>query len=280
MNNPKNIIITKASGEEEFFDSSKLERSLRNAGTSNESISKILIQINEWIYPGASTKLIYRKAFGLLRKDKASQSVKYKLKQAFLELGTSGYPFEKLIGELFHRQGYSCEVGVEVPGCCVSHEMDVIATKDHTQHLMECKYRHDQGKQISVQVPLYVHSRVNDIVTLRKQQPQYKGFTFEGWIVTNTRFSLDSMAYGKCSGLNLLGWDYPRGRGLKDLVEEYSLYPISMLVGLANKEKHALLDDGIVTCRQLFENKDELNRFDFGKGKLKRVLQELEELVG
>lgn len=280
MNNPNNIIITKASGEKEPFDISKLERSLKNAGTSTESISHILKHIKGWIYPGVRTKLIYREAFSLLRKDKALQSVKYKLKQAFLELGSSGYPFEKLIGELFRRQGYTCEVGVVVQGGCITHEMDVIATKDHAQHLMECKYRHDQGNQISIQVPLYVQSRVKDIVNQRKFLPEYKDYTFKGWVVTNTRFSQDSMDYSKCSGLNLLGWDYPKGRGLKDLVEEYSLYPISILVGLTNKEKQALLNDGIVTCCQLFESKDELNRFNFGKAKLNRVFRELEELVG
>ncbi len=278
MNRLNTTLIVKASGKEELFDVSKLEQSLMNAGTSDETISEIVKEISQWIYPGVSTKHIYRKAFSLLRKDKASQSVKYKLKQAFLELGPSGYPFEKIIGELFHRQGYSCEVGVEVKGCCITHEMDVIATKDHKQHLMECKYRHDQGNHISIQVPLYVHSRVNDIVKQRSQLPEYKDFKFTPWVVTNTRFSPDSEAYSKCSGVNLLGWDYPAGEGLKELVEKYSLYPISILIGLTKKEKETLLESGMVTCRQLLENQDVLNQFNLNDVKLKRLIKELKEL--
>lgn len=274
----KDIIITKASGEQELFDITKLERSLKNANTHPDTISKILKEINTWIYPGVTTKQIYRYAFSLLRKDKASQSIKYKLKQSFFELGSSGYPFEKLIGELFARQGYSCEVGIEVQGHSITHEMDVIATKNRTQHLMECKYRHDQGSHISIQVPLYVHSRVNDIVNYRRNQPEYKDLFFESWVVTNTRFSTDSEMYSKSYNINLLGWDYPAGKGLKNLVEEYSLYPIPILVGLTNKEKQTLLDMGIVTCRQLQQNKKELNRFDLSKTKLKRLYTELDEL--
>ncbi len=272
------ILIVKASGDKEPFNVSKLEQSLKNAGTNKETISEIVKEISQWIYPGVSTKHIYKKAFSLLRKDRASQSVKYKLKHAFLELGESGYAFEKIIGELFSRQGYSCEVGIVVPGYCITHEMDVIATKDNTQHLMECKYRHDQGSHISIQVPLYVHSRVNDIVHHRKTLPEYKNFTFNPWVVTNTRFSPDSLAYGKCSGVNLLGWDYPVGRGLKDLVEAHAIYPISILVGLTKKEKETLMQKGIVICRQLLDNKDELHQFEMSNIKKKRVITELNEL--
>lgn len=280
MNGRKDILITKASGEEEIFKTEKLERSLLNAGTDSETINQIIDDINNWIYPGVSTKQIYTRAFSKLKKQHKIQSVPYKLKQAIFELGDSGYPFEVLIGEVFKRQGYSCEVGVVLQGHCITHEMDVVATQGKNQLLVECKYRHDQGKNISIQVPLYVHSRVNDIVKYRKSRNEFMGFTFEPWVITNTRFSPDSMQYSKCSGVKLLGWDFPEGRGLKDLVEKYKIFPVSILVNLTMKAKQILLDNKIVTCRQLKDNLKILNEFELSKVKLKRLLRELDELVG
>ena len=191
------------------------------------------------------------KAFSLLRENDTVTHLKYRLKNAFLDLGTSGYPFEKLIGELFQRQGFECQTGVILQGCCISHEMDVIATKDQTQHIVECKYRQEQGNHISIQVPLYVNSRVNDIVERKKTLAKYQNFNFHTWVVTNTRFSKDSENYGKCKGLKLLGWDYPAGEGLKDLVEKYNLYPVSILTSISSENIQKCLNEGLVTCKQL-----------------------------
>lgn len=270
------IPIKKASGEEEAFSSGKLKQSLLNAGAQDETVQKIVADIENWIYPGVSTKKIYTRAFSMLRSDKTISSLRYRLKQAILEIGPTGYPFENLIGQLFNCKGFQTEVGVVVAGQCVTHEMDVIATQNHAQHLVECKYHKEQGKQVSIHVPLYVRSRVNDIISKRKNMEEYKDFSFTGWVVTNTRFSSDSIQYGVCSGLKLLGWDYPTGMGLKDLIEKYKIYPITILRNLNMKEKQSLLEQGIVTCPQLLENQDSLVSLNIKKTKLKLLLKELD----
>ncbi len=278
MDNSKNsnvILIRKASGDEEPFSTTKLERSLVNAGAQEDTVLKIVADIENWIYPGVSTKKIYTRAFSMLRCEKTISSLRYRLKQAILELGPSGYPFEDLIGQLFKYKGFHTEVGVVVNGQCVTHEMDVIATQNHTQHLVECKYHKEQGKQVSVQVPLYVRSRVNDIIAKRQNMPEYKGYSFKGWVVTNTRFSSDSINYGTCSGLNLLAWDFPAGNGLKDLLERYKIYPITVLRNLSMKEKQHLLNQGIVTCAQLLEKPESLSFFELSKNKHNRLMKEL-----
>lgn len=248
------ILVRKASGEEELFAIAKLERSLQNAGASTASIESILENIEEWIFSGVTTKQIYSRAFAILRREKSSSAMRYRLKKAIMELGPTGYPFEQFIGQVFKKQGYNIEVGVVVDGACVTHEMDVIATQNKQQHLVECKYHKDQGKHVSVQVPLYVRSRVNDIIEKRKMMPEYKGLSFTGWIVTNTRFSEDSIQYGTCSGLKLLAWDFPRNNGLKEIVEELRLYPVTILHTLTKKQKQQLIDQNILTCMQLKEN--------------------------
>lgn len=278
-NKDKIIFVKKASGEQEPFSSEKLERSLHNAGAKKEIISIIIADIMSWIYPGVSTKKIYHRAFSLLHEEKNGSSIRYRLKQAILELGPTGYPFEILTGELFKKLGYDIEVGVEVEGKCVSHEMDVIATKDKVQHLVECKYHKDQGKHVSVQVPLYVRSRVNDIISKRKTMLMYQNFDFKGWVVTNTSFSLDSIQYGNCANLNLLAWNYPVGDGLKENIEKYKLYPVTVLKKLNAKEKAFILERGVVTCPQLLEKKEILKELNLGKTKYNNVLNELKEII-
>jgi hypothetical protein len=272
------IQIKKANGEVEPFDVNKLERSLLNTGAKEETISKIVDDIKQWIYPGVTTKKLYHRAFSILRREKSASPLRYKLKHAMLQLGPTGFPFEILIGELFKVEGYDVEVGVTVEGKCVSHEMDVVATNKNSQHLVECKYHKDQGNHVSVQVPLYVHSRVDDIIRTRRATPKYKNFTFSGWVITNTKFSSDSINYSKCSGINLLSWDYPIGSGLKDVIEQRNLYPITVLQKLKIKEKHTIMDEGIVTCSQLIENPDVLNSFSFSDTKMKVVLNELRNI--
>jgi hypothetical protein len=197
-----------------------------------------------------------------------------------MELGPTGYPFENFIGEIFKKKGFNIEIGVVIEGNCVSHEMDVVATDNKIQHLVECKYSKDQGKNISVQVPLYVRSRVNDIIHKRKSIPEYYDLSFEGWVITNTRFSFDSIQYSKCSGLNLLAWDYPENYGLKEIIEKERIYPVTILTNLNKKEKQYLLDLDIVTCKQLLKNIDSLNSLEINKRKYTKLLNELKDMCG
>ncbi|MFO7864602.1 MAG: ATP cone domain-containing protein [Salinivirgaceae bacterium] len=278
MSTDNPILIRKASGEEEPFSPEKLRKSLHNAGADHQTITKVVTDIEDWLFKGVTTKQIYSRAFLILRKHTDKEGIPYKLKQAILELGPSGFPFEILIGQLFKKQGYKTEIGIVVDGNCVTHEMDVIATKDNTQHLTECKYSKHQGKQISVQVPLYVRSRVNDIVKKRRTMEKYHNLNYTGWVITNTRFSDDSLQYGTCSGLNLLGWDYPRGKGLKTLIEEYKIYPITILTNLTKQHKQTLLKKNIVCCNQLNGNLDVLNEFKFTKRRITKLTKELSEL--
>jgi hypothetical protein len=277
-NKNKQVLILKASGDEEIFSTDKLKRSLFNAGANDETVKRIVDNIEDWIHHGVTSKKIYTRAFSILRHEKKTTAVRYKLKQAILELGPTGFPFESLIGQLFEMKGYSTEVGVVVNGMCITHEMDVIATLDKSQNIIECKYHKDQGKQVSIQVPLYVHSRVDDIIQKRKTLPEFQDFSFSTWVITNTRFSPDSMNYSKCSGVQLLGWDYPSGNGLKENIEKYKLYPITVLTNLSKVEKQQLMEKGIVSCPQLLKHPDSVKTFDFNQRKYDRLIKELEEI--
>jgi len=278
-NNDNDIVwVKKASGEQQPFEKSKLERSLQNAGADNEIVHEIVSDIESWITPGITTKKIYSRAFQLLNQKKTFAAIYYKLKQAIMELGPTGYPFEIFIGKIFEKRGYKVQVGQVLEGFCIAHEMDVIATNDTIQHLVECKYRTAQESNISIQIPLYVRARIDDIVKKRKDTGEYKNHSFEGWLVTNTRFSPDSMHYGKCCGLNLLGWDFPLGNGLKDIIEKEKLYPLTVLKQLLKKDKQLLLSSGIVLCSEILAKPEILNPFQLTKAKHNALMKELKEI--
>ncbi len=274
-----NILINKASGEQELFDVAKLRNSLSRAGADDFVVKEITENIQEWLYEGVSTKKIYERAFSLLRRQSQRNATLYKLKRSLFELGPSGYPFEHLIGEIYRRRGFSVEVGVVVQGHCITHEMDVIATDSREQILLECKYGIDQGKIISIQVPLYVRSRIEDIIAERKQFSQYKDLTFNGGVVTNTRFSNDAIEYSKCYGLSLLGWDYPNGNGLKEILECERIFPVTILSSLTAKQKSFIMDQGIVTCLQLHNDLKVLESMTIPPNKMKSIQEELEAIL-
>ncbi|MBM3420696.1 MAG: ATP-binding protein [Bacteroidetes bacterium] len=273
------ILVRKASGEEEPFDQRKLESSLLQAGAAGDAVREIIEDISDWIYQGVTTRKIYSRAFQLLKRLKGVAALRYRLKQAMMELGPTGYPFECFIGQIFSKQGFEVKTGQVLGGMCITHEMDVVATGVSVQHLVECKYAQDQGKYVTVQIPLYVRSRINDIVDRYRTDGRYEGFTFTGWVATNTRFSSDSIAYASCSGLKLLGWDYPDGKSLKQIVEAERMYPVSVLTQLSNREKQQIIEKGVVTCIQLLNTLDVLDEIQFRRNKSTALLKELNDIT-
>ena len=271
-------LVKKASGETEPFAQEKLEKSLRKAGVSEETVAYIVNDVKEWLHDGVSTHEIYARAFGLLKKKSGGTAAKYKLKKAMLELGPTGFPFEHFIGELMKQQGFEVKTGQIIQGICVQHEVDVVATNENVQRLVECKYHNSPDKISNVQVPLYIRSRMNDIIDRRKKNPEFDGLEFEGWVVTNTRFSSDAIDYGTCSGLKMLSWDFPENHALKDLIERFHLFPITTLVHLNQKQKVLLTEKGIVLCRQLLQQKQVLNELVLTNSARRKIIAELESL--
>lgn len=266
--------VKKASGEIVQFDEGKLKRSLFNSGASEELIEKITNTISENLTETTSTRSIYKRAYQLLRTSSQKLAGKYKLKTAILELGPSGYPFEHFVGQLLAYQGYDVEVGIEIQGKCLSHEVDIFA---HTgRHLIigECKHHGNPGYKSDIKVPLYIHSRYNDIIAGLQSNGENR--EPECWIITNTRFTTDSEQYGSCYGLKLIAWDFPKKGNLRERVELSGLYPITCLFSLTKREKQILMDEDIVLCQQISANPDLLKPID--PRKHSKILAECQEI--
>lgn len=274
----KSILIKKYSGEYQAFDVNKLITSLRRSRADEDIVQDIARKVEEQIEEGMTTKKIYQLAFKMLRAKSRVSASKYKLKKALMELGPTGFPFEKLVGQLLAHEGFATEVGVIVQGNCVQHEVDVIAQKDNIHYMIECKYHSDQGRYCNVRIPLYINSRFLDVEKQWERQKGHGSKLHKGGLYTNTRFTSDALQYGTCVGLLLTSWNYPQGDGLKDRIDKAGLHPLTALTTLTKAEKSKLLDKGIVLCKELHENPALLEQIGVDKKRHKNILADSKEL--
>ncbi len=273
------IKIKKYSGDLVDFDLEKLKNSLKRTQASDDLIQKIVFAVQNKLYDGISTKEIYRMAYKMLNKriSKSSAS-RYKLKKAILELGPTGFPFEKFVAAILREEGFRTEVGIFVKGYCVSHEVDVVAKNERKHFMVECKYHSQQGRVNDVKIPLYIQSRFLDIDKQCKIQ-EGDNFKFhQGWIFTNTRFSSEAIKYGECAGLKLVSWDYPENNSLSDQINKHGLFPITSLVTLSKKDKENLLKKDFVLCKDICDNPDILIEAGIDRKKHKKILENAQEL--
>ncbi|ARV15841.1 ATP cone domain-containing protein [Polaribacter sp. SA4-12] len=276
--NDKDIDIIKYSGEKVKFSTNKLYASLKKTGAEDAIINQIIDKVRDDLYQGISTKEIYNRAFSLLKKKKSYFASKYKLKKAIYELGPTGFPFERFVASILKYSGYNIEVGTILNGKCVAHEIDVIAKKNNETTIVECKFHGEQGLNCNVKVPLYINSRYLDVEAQWDKSTKNKNKLIECWVVTNTRFTKDALAYGKCCGLYLLSWDYPKDDALKDRIDRLGLYPITVSTLLTNREKQFLLNRNIVLCRELINDVFYLDHLEISTTRKEKILNEIKQL--
>lgn len=272
------ILITKSTGEQEAFDPRKLVRSLVRSGAGEVQAKEIADHIQGELVAGMTTNEIYRHAFDLLRGTASHVAARYSMKRAIADLGPDGFPFERLIAEIYKAKGYEAVTGQVVRGSCVEHEMDVVAWKGDELVMIEAKFHNEPGLKSDLKVALYVKARFDDL----------KGgvFDFGGakrkltscHLVTNTKFTDHAMRYADCQGLSLIGWNHPQEGNLEDLIEEARLHPLTSLTALTHTEKRTLLDGGLVLCKQLMERKSELHSLGIAKDRIPLILDEAERL--
>ena len=274
----KEIAIVKMTGETAEFDQSRLRRSLERSGASDVVIKQVIDKIETSLYDGITTKEIYKTAFALLRKSSRPTAARYKLKKAILELGPTGFPFEKFVGKILSYEGFRTEVGVIVKGHCVNHEVDVIAEKDEKHFMVECKFHGDQSRHCDVKIPLYIQSRFLDVEKQWRKKDGHDTKFHQGWIFTNTRFTSDAIQFGTCAGLMLVSWDYPKNGSLKERIDISGLHPITCLTTLSKNEKQRLLAKNKVLCMELCNQPELLKSIGIMKQRHKNILKEAHEL--
>jgi len=272
------ILVKKADGEMEAFDASKLRNSLKRSGSGRQLSERVVQHVEAELTNGMTTNEIYTHAFDILRQFEHEHPVaaaRYSIKRALLELGPSGFPFEQFVAGVMRAQGaQEVQAGVAMQGACVPHEVDVVGIVHGKRFGMEVKFHNALSTKTDLKVVLYVKARWDDLAAAKGSN-----HIDQGWLVTNTRFTRNVIRYVKCSGaMKLLGWDYPRRRGLEVLIEESHLHPITMLTTLTNREKRALLDMDKVLCRDVRDNRDILLDAGIQERKIDNILAQVDAL--
>ncbi|WP_367771905.1 restriction endonuclease [Flavobacterium sp. WC2421] len=270
--------IVKHSGDIVDFEPEKLKVSLLKSGASPVIVEDILNKIKNELYEGISTKHIYKRAFLLLKKEANSHAARYNLRAALQLLGPAGFFFEKYIARLFDAEKYTTTTNLVLQGKCVSHEIDVLVKKDNVISMIECKFHSSREAASDVKVPLYVLSRFNDLKDRNHMIFSKKDTVSKCWISTNNRFTSDAIAFAKCSGMNLLSWDYPKNNSLKTKNDNDCLYPVTCLTTLSLAEKDKLLFLDVILAKELINNSDALEKISLSSNRIKNVLKEVREL--
>lgn len=251
---PKTVI--KASGKEEIFDFQKLLGSLIRSGAPEDVALDIAKKIEISISPSSHTRHIYRLAKKMLRQYNHASGMKYSIKKALASLGPSGFPFEKYFAKILTVYGYAVELNRIIDGYCVQHEVDIVASKDTEQFVIECKYHTDGGKATDVKIALYVHSRVEDI---KKASEMKKGVMNirQGWLVTNTRCTSDAIRFADCAGLKIVSWRHPEVDSLEKMIESRRLYPVTVLPSVKKQSLDILFSRDIVLAQDIADIDEE-----------------------
>lgn len=214
--------ITKASGEKVPFDKDKLCRSLEASGAPDELVRETCEIVAGHLLPGSTTTEIWRRALRYLVKKNVAAAARYNLRYGLANLGPAGFLFEQFLEALFKTIGFETARNQTLRGKCVSHEVDVTASRGGECFLVEAKYHNDFGTKVATDVVMYADARREDIAQGGKPCGM--------WVITNTKFTGNAIEYGKCRGLKLTGWRYPQGsESLESLIIAHALYPVTVL---------------------------------------------------
>lgn len=262
------VSVLKASKSLEPFSEKKVLSSIRNIGIPDKLQKDVINHVNGKLYDNIPSREIYSHVTDFLGTSEYPYSrSKYSLKQAIMDLGPTGYPFEDFISEILTQIGYSTEVRQILMGKCISHEIDIIAKKNHETIMIEAKFHNSIGTRSDVRVPMYTKSRYDDLLA------KYN-FT-NAWVITNTKATTDAIAYAECVGMKVISWSYPDGESLRDLIESAGLHPVTILSTLSQQQKIHLLNHHVVRCKTIHDNPESLDILGISNEDKKKVLEEI-----
>jgi hypothetical protein len=247
------VYIKKADGTLEPFDPAKLAESLENSGGSPTIVERVLAHVSSELVNGMSSADVYRHAFEVLHRESRPAAARYSLRRALTELGPNGFPFEKFVAHIFKIWKYETLTDQIVKGKCVEHETDVVAWNKEKLVMVEAKFHNEFGLKSDLKVALYVKARIDDILAagpIFDYGGQHRSLS-EGWLITNTKFTEQAIKYGSCTGLKMIGWNYPPQGNLHDIIVSSKLHPFTCLANLSNVYKKNLLERGVILCKDI-----------------------------
>lgn len=272
--------VTKSDGTQQLFEEQKLIDSLHRVGAAEDVIDEVVAEVEKTMKNGMSTSEIYSKAFHLLKKHSVHTAVKYSIRRGMLELGPDGFPFEKFVARIFKHWGYEAMTDQKIVGSSgVEHEIDVVAWKGDELAMVEAKYHNEFGLRSDLKVALYVKERFDDISGREYTYGGKKMKLNKRYLFTNTKFTEAAIQYSEFNHVNLIGWNYPTGNSLHDIIEANGLHPITLLSSISHKEKMELISRNVMTCIDLKTQKDSMLAVGITEDRIAKVVEEIDIII-
>ncbi|MEK7503677.1 MAG: ATPase [Patescibacteria group bacterium] len=249
------LFVINAAGEKEPFSYKKVYRSARRVGASGQVAQKISDTIAKEAYAGIKTYDLFKRIKELLNKEVPQAALRFSLKEAMRKLGPTGFPFEKYVAEILKSLGYQTKINQYLPGRCLSnYEIDFVAEKDKIVYVGECKYRNILGERVHTPHALANYARFLDILNGKYfKSSHYRGYKIKTMMVTNTKFTTSTMDYAPCVGVDLLGWNYPKNRGLEYIIDREKLYPVTILPALRGYLQNIFIQEKIMLAKDVLK---------------------------
>jgi len=258
---PKLYVIN-SKGEKEPLSFKKIYRSARRVGAPVPLAQKIAKTIQVEARPGIRTSDIFQRVKELLLEQLPGAALRFNLKEGMRRLGPTGFPFEKYIGEILSRNNFKVQLNQSISGKCANYEIDFLAKNRKTLYIGECKYHNLAGGRVDLKIALSNYARFLDLEDSRLfQSKRLRDTKIKSLLVTNTKFTSQVIRYSRCVGIELLGWNWPKNRGLEYLIDNQKLYPITILPSL----KSYLVDIFVSKRMMLVEDILKIDKLRFSK---------------
>jgi hypothetical protein len=248
-------MVTKADGSRQQFDRNKIVATCMRMGATKQDAEEIAGKIESRVYDGMPTAKVLQMIFQFIHKYKPQASRLYDLRRG-LSLMNSKPEFEKFVQILLADIGFEVVPNKILKGKCIEHEVDAIARKDGVTYFVEAKHHYNYHAFTGLDESRIARAVLEDVS---------EGFNLgltdlkidEAMIVTNTKYSEQAMQYGICRNILQIGWSTPADLGLRDIILEKSLYPLSCIRGLKTDARLQLVDSGIILINQLVAEETE-----------------------
>lgn len=281
----KKIYVINNLGEKELLSENKIIMSARHSGASLDLAKDIAKKIKRRIKNNTNTYDIYKWIKEMLLTQNPQSGMKYSLKESMRKLGPTGYWFEKYMSKLLEVYDYKTKINQIIDGKCTDFEIDVLLLSEKYKELIfgECKYHNQIGTRVNISVILENYSSFLDLKDGKLATDFLKqGYKSKRLIVTNTKFTSKAITFANCYGVSLLGWKYPKGKGLEYYIESDGYYPITILPSINELAMAELYERNIFFAKELLDTniQKQLFKKPLSNVNLQKVIKEAEILYG
>lgn len=241
--------VTKADGSRQLFDRRKVMNTCMKMHASREAAEDVADKIEKQAYDGIDTHKILKMIFQYVKEYRPEVAFRLDLRQSISMLRPKP-DFELFIAAVLEAEGYDVKSNAIVPGRCIEHEIDAVATKGRDVICVEVKHHYQHHTYTGLGVFLEAWASFEDLQAGHAANKNAIGFN--GLLVAcNTKVSDSAERYARCKGFSYLAWKSPRERSLERIIEEHKLYPVTLLKGIDEYAAARLGDAGIFLLKQL-----------------------------